>query len=71
MEYATTDVALDQLLLDPNNYRFFDMDEYSEVAKNRYHEGGVQDRTEHLIKIDGKEELRVLKESIETNGYVP
>lgn len=71
MEYVTIGVGLDQLLLDPNNYRFFDMDEYSEVARNRFHESTVQERAEQLVKLDGKEELRVLKESIETNGYIP
>jgi hypothetical protein len=71
MEYITTEVSLDQLLLDPNNYRFFDREEYAQVAKNRFHESTVQDRAEHLVKLDGKEELRVLKESIETNGYIP
>ena len=30
-----------------------------------------QQRAEDLVKLDGKEELRALKESIEINGYVP
>ncbi len=71
MNYSTETVRLNQLLLDPNNYRFFDMEEYSEAANNRIHESTVQDRAEELIRLDGKEELRALKESIETNGYVP
>ena len=71
MTYTTKPVSVDQLLLDPNNYRFFDMDDYSKVANNRIHEITVQERAEQLIRRDGKEELRVLKESIETNGYVP
>jgi hypothetical protein len=71
MEYVPEKVRLDQLLLDPNNYRFFDMDQYTKVQPNRVHEGSVQQRAEDLIKLDGKEELRALKESIEANGYIP
>lgn len=71
MEYSTLRVNLDQLLLDPNNYRFFDMEAYTEVAPNRIHEDGVQRKAEDLVKLDGKDELRALKESIEANGYIP
>ncbi|HME41722.1 MAG TPA: ParB/Srx family N-terminal domain-containing protein [Syntrophorhabdales bacterium] len=71
MEYTPDKLALSQLLLDSNNYRFFDMDQYTPVAQNRLHETSVQQRAEDLIRLDGKEELRALKESIETNGYVP
>ncbi len=71
MEYSTLPVELDLLLLDPNNYRFFDMEDYTEVAPNRIHEDGVQRKAEELVKLDGKDELRALKESIETNGYIP
>ncbi len=71
MDYATATIALDKLLIDPNNYRFYDMEEYTEVATNRTHEASVQDRAEHLVKLDGKDELRALKESIEANGYIP
>ena len=71
MEYSPEKVALDLLLLDPNNYRFFDMDQYTVAQPNRIHEDSVQQRAEDLVKFDGKEELRALKESIEINGYVP
>jgi len=71
MEYVSEHVSLDQLLLDPNNYRFFDMEQYTKVQPNRIHESSVQKKTEALVKLDGKEELRALKESIEANGYVP
>jgi hypothetical protein len=71
MEYKPGEVGLDKLLLDPNNYRFFDMDKYIEVAQNRIHEGTVQQRAEDLVRLDGREELRALKESIEANGYIP
>lgn len=71
MEFAPETVALEKLFLDPNNYRFFDMDQYTNVQANRVHESSVQQRAEDLVKLDGKEELRALKESIEINGYVP
>jgi hypothetical protein len=71
IEYTPEKVRLDRLLLDPNNYRFFDMDQYTKAQPNRLHEASVQQRAEDLIKLDGKEELRALKESIEVNGYVP
>jgi len=71
MEYKAENVRLDQLLLDPNNYRFLDMDQYTKVKPNRIHEPQVQQRAEELVSQDGKAELRALKESIEANGYVP
>jgi hypothetical protein len=71
MEYVTIPVNLDNLLLDPNNYRFYDMDVYSAAAPNRIHEESVQRRAEELVRLDGKEDLRALKESIEANGYIP
>jgi hypothetical protein len=71
MEFAPEHVSLDRLLLDPNNYRFFDMDQYTKALPNRIHEDSVQQRAEDLVKLDGKEELRALKESIEANGYIP
>lgn len=71
MEYVPENVSLDRLLLDPNNYRFFDMDQYTRALPNRIHEPSVQQRAEELVRLDGKEELRALKESIEANGYIP
>jgi hypothetical protein len=64
-------LRLDQLLLDPNNYRFLDMKDYVRAEPTRYHEDSVQKKSFSLIERDGQEELRALKESIQTNGYVP
>ena len=71
MEYAQKSLSLEQLLLDPNNYRFFDMDQYTEAAPNRIHEVSVQRNAETLVKQDGRAELRAPNESIEANGYIP
>ena len=60
-------IDIGKLLLDPNNYRFHDMDDYKHVAENRYHELGVQSKaTDRLTD----ESLESLKKSILTNGYV-
>lgn len=71
MEHRPVALKLEQLLLDPNNYRFLDMKEYVRVDISRIHEPSVQDRAYSLIKDDGRDELRALKESIQANGYVP
>ena len=71
MDFYTTELSIDRLLLDPNNYRFFDMPQYASVDPKRIHENTVQQKAETLVELDGKDELRSLKESIETNGYVP
>ena len=64
IEYAPEKTRLDQLLLDPNNYRFLDMNQYTEAQPNRVHEVSVQQRAEDLVKLDGREELRALKERL-------
>ncbi len=71
MEYPQGKLKLGQLLLDPNNYRFLDLKEYVFADRARYHEDGVQERAQRLVELDGQDELRALKESIEANGYVP
>jgi hypothetical protein len=71
MNYQRVTVKLGQLLLDPNNYRFLDMQEHTRVDPARFHEDSVQDRAQKLIEKDGFDELRALKESIQTNGYIP
>jgi hypothetical protein len=71
MNYQPIDLELEQLLLNPNNYRFLDMKEYVRVDPGRFHEERVQDRAWVLIELDGLDELRALKESIQANGYVP
>ena len=71
MKYTTGRCSIKKLLLDPNNYRFLDETSYQEVSEKRYHEPGVQDKAYRLLKGNQNEDLRPLKESILTNGYVP
>jgi len=70
MSFRSDTVSIEKLLLDPNNYRFLDLDDYVKVVANRIHEESVQNRSVDLIKKDGRDELRALKESIEINGYI-
>jgi len=71
MNYQPIHLDIEQLLLNPNNYRFLDMKEYVRVDPRRFHEERVQNRAWSLIELDGSDELRALKESIQANGYVP
>lgn len=65
-------VAPTQLLLDPNNYRFHDIQGYRPVAsRTRYAEPGVQEKALQLLHNTESFELGALKDSILTNGFVP
>jgi len=71
MKYTSSRCSIQQLLLDPNNYRFLDEEDYQVVSENRYHEATVQDKAYRLLKGRRYEDLRPLKESLLANGYVP
>jgi hypothetical protein len=60
-----------ELLLDPNNYRFLDVEGYRAVNRARYAEPGVQERALALLQGTKSFELDALKDSIKTNGFVP
>ena len=60
-----------QLLLDPNNYRFHDLVGYSPVNRARYAEVGVQNRALQFLKDTASFDLRALRDSIISNGFVP
>jgi hypothetical protein len=59
----------DELLLDPNNYRFQDIDGFVYAAESRFHESTVQNRAESRLR--GDDSLVDLKNSILRNGYIP
>jgi len=61
-------VSVDDLLLDPNNYRLHDTDGHVTAAENRFHEESVQQKVWHRLKLDGISEL---KNSIVANGFFP
>jgi hypothetical protein len=66
--YNATTVPLDELLLDPNNFRFRRPGSVNDVAEARFHETRVQAQAIDRIKTDGIAEL---KRSISENGFVP
>jgi hypothetical protein len=72
MDFQQHHVSPEQLLLDPNNYRFHDISGYRPVNNQaRYGEPGVQERAIQLLQNTESFELESLKDSIVTNGYVP
>ena len=71
MQIEQRRVTPDQLLLDPNNYRFHDLPGYKPVARARYAEPGVQARALQYLQDTPSFELGALKDSIMSNGFVP
>lgn len=72
METEVTKIKPDQLLLDPNNYRFLDLPSYRKVAKReRYGEDGVQAKALDLLISNQGFDLESLRDSIASNGFVP
>lgn len=71
MEIAARPVRPNQLLLDPNNYRFHDLQGYRPVSRARYAEVGVQDRALQFLQDTASFDLAALRDSIISNGFVP
>jgi len=68
-EFQSVDVPIAKILLDPNNYRFWDQKKFKKKVVTRFHEEKVQIAT--LEKLERDYQLDELKNSILTNGYVP
>jgi len=66
--YESGEVALEKLLLDPNNFRFQDETSFAPVNQARFHEEKVQARAEARLRAGG---LLELKSSILFNGFLP
>lgn len=66
--YDANTVPLDDLLLDPNNFRFKRPGSVTEVAERRFSELRVQASALERIEKDGVSELKL---SILENGFVP
>lgn len=72
MDLRSISVNPRSLLLDPNNYRFHDLDSFRSVSSRaRFGDPNVQNRAIYLLQTNEKFELQALKDSIQTNGYVP
>lgn len=67
-DFSPTYLHLNQLLLDPNNYRFHEDQEFVLAAEQRFHEGSVQDVAWRRLRDDGIQEL---KKSLLKNGFMP
>jgi hypothetical protein len=65
--YAEGFIAVDQLLLDPNNFRFQDEDDWVRADPQRFAEPTVQERAAKRIRSEGLVEL---KNSIISNGFL-
>jgi hypothetical protein len=71
MQVNPLELSSDQLLLDPNNYRFHDLSGFKEVSRTRYAEAGVQDRALQFLRETTSFNLGALRDSIISNGFVP
>lgn len=68
-ELRATELAPEDLLLDPNNLRFQDSPSFLRATEDRFHEEGVQRRAYERLRSD--ETLNDLKRSLVRNGYIP
>jgi hypothetical protein len=59
----------EDLLFDPNNYRFQDAPDFVYANEIRFHESGVQERVNKRLRAD--EGLLLLKNSLLSNGFIP
>ena len=71
LSFLSKDIDTEDLLLDPNNYRFLDNPNYKKKLRGKYHLPNVQAATLRLLEQDKRYQLNELKKSIMTNGYVP
>lgn len=63
-------LALSSLYLDPNNYRFIDHDDYTEVLDAQGTDDEVQRRTQRLILGSNEENVNDLVASLRQNGWL-
>ena len=70
MDTGNKKINLSQLLLDPNNYRFVDAENYVPVALEDVMDMRVQQRTRILLLGKGQENVRDLIVSFKNNGFL-
>ena len=71
MKFTPKNLRLQDLILHPNNYRFYDNPDYKKRLADRYHLDSVQESTLRLLERGHMYQLRALRSSILSNGYVP
>lgn len=64
-------VPLDDLYLDPNNYRVRDDEEYVEVASEQAKDPTVVKRTRFLVSGEDNKHIKELIHILRANGYLP
>lgn len=69
MKLNEKDVAVDQLLFDPNNYRYQDTTDFVYADPQRFHEESVQERAFKTLRSNAS--IDQLKASILRNGFIP
>lgn len=70
MDTENKRVNLSQLLLDPNNYRFVDSENYVPVSAEDITDARVQQRTKNLLLGKGLENVKDLIVSFKNNGFL-
>ncbi|MBA4320216.1 MAG: hypothetical protein C0412_17605 [Flavobacterium sp.] len=63
-------IALENLYLDPNNYRLRNHPKYSHISLKTITKPAVQKKTQNLITGKGNKEIRDLLESFRSNGFL-
>ena len=69
MSYHEKHIELNDLLLDPNNFRYQESDDFVYADEARFGEPQVQTRA--YARLKNSEGLRALKSSISSNTYIP
>ena len=64
-------VSLNDLLLDPNNPRFFELHTWKRVPSNLYHLDKVQKTAFDMLALSRIGQIDELVDSIKSNGYIP
>ena len=60
--------SIDQLMLDPNNYRFIDNKEYTKVSQENISDQKIQIRTYNLLAGKNEEDIYDLISSFKANS---
>ena len=71
MNLSEIAVLIDDILLDPNNYRFIDNDKFKRKIDTKFHIQSVQETTLVMLEKTESYQLGELKSSILNNGFVP
>lgn len=70
MNFEKITVSIDQLYLDPNNYRFIDEEGYKPVSDDKVTDERVQKYVRNLLVGHGNDNISDLIKSFKTNGFL-